>query len=167
MWAIGCGRPPTSWRAEIAGTAVSSSNDTLSKDAESDAIARFGVACGPSDGAARRCTSNGVSHWTTYASDDSPWFNVRMRTLLAIAVTLVVLAALGSEAAARDRKRKQPDSAPDQACTPGYNPCIPPGPDVDCAGGSGDGPRYVEGPVRVTGSDPYGLDRDHDGIGCE
>jgi hypothetical protein len=52
-------------------------------------------------------------------------------------------------------------------CTPGYSPCIPPGPDVDCAGGSGDGPRYVEGPVRVTGSDPYGLDSDNDGIGCE
>jgi hypothetical protein len=38
---------------------------------------------------------------------------------------------------------------------------------VDCAGGSGDGPRYVQGPIVVTGSDPYGLDRDHDGIGCE
>lgn len=54
-----------------------------------------------------------------------------------------------------------------EACTPGYDPCIPPGPDVDCAGGSGNGPRYVKGPIRVTGSDPYGLDRDGDGIGCE
>jgi hypothetical protein len=52
-------------------------------------------------------------------------------------------------------------------CTPGYSPCIPPGPDVDCAGGGGNGPRYVEGPIRVTGSDPYGLDGDNDGIGCE
>ncbi len=52
-------------------------------------------------------------------------------------------------------------------CTPGYDPCIPPGPDVDCAGGSGDGPRYVKGPVSVTGSDPYRLDSDHDGVGCE
>jgi membrane protein involved in colicin uptake len=52
-------------------------------------------------------------------------------------------------------------------CTSGYDPCIPPGPDVDCAGGSGNGPRYVQGPVTVTGSDPYGLDADHDGIGCE
>lgn len=49
----------------------------------------------------------------------------------------------------------------------GYDPCLPPGPDVDCAGGSGDGPRYVEGPVTVTGSDPYGLDSDGDGVGCE
>jgi hypothetical protein len=53
------------------------------------------------------------------------------------------------------------------SCTPGYSPCIPIGSDVDCAGGSGDGPRYVVGPVYVTGSDPYDLDADGDGIGCE
>jgi endonuclease YncB( thermonuclease family) len=52
-------------------------------------------------------------------------------------------------------------------CTAGYSPCIPPGPDVDCRGGSGDGPRYVDGPVRVTGSDPYDLDRDDNGVGCD
>ena len=52
-------------------------------------------------------------------------------------------------------------------CTPGYDPCLPPASDYDCAGGSGNGPKYVEGPVRVTGSDPYRLDADHDGIGCE
>jgi hypothetical protein len=39
--------------------------------------------------------------------------------------------------------------------------------DVDCAGGSGNGPSYVQGPVRVIGADVYGLDADHDGIGCE
>lgn len=49
----------------------------------------------------------------------------------------------------------------------GYSPCLPPGPDVDCAGGSGDGPRYVSGPVSVNGNDPYGLDSDGDGVGCE
>lgn len=52
-------------------------------------------------------------------------------------------------------------------CTSGYSPCIPVGSDVDCAGGSGNGPRYVSGPVYVTGSDPYDLDRDGDGIACE
>ena len=52
-------------------------------------------------------------------------------------------------------------------CTPGYSPCIPQGSDVDCQGGSGNGPRYVSGPVRVTGSDPYDLDSDNDGVGCE
>jgi hypothetical protein len=42
-----------------------------------------------------------------------------------------------------------------------------PGQDVDCWGGAGNGPRYVDGLVRVTGSDPYDLDSDGDGIGCE
>ena len=63
--------------------------------------------------------------------------------------------------------RPSRSAAEHESCTPGYDPCIPPGPDVDCAGGSGDGPRYVEGPIRVTGSDPYRLDRDGNGIGCE
>ena len=55
------------------------------------------------------------------------------------------------------------------ACHPSYvNVCISPnGGDVDCAGGSGNGPRYVRGPVRVVGSDPYRLDSDGDGWGCE
>ncbi len=40
--------------------------------------------------------------------------------------------------------------------------------DYDCAGGSGDGPNYVRGPVRVVGGkDPFRLDADRDGIGCE
>jgi endonuclease YncB( thermonuclease family) len=55
----------------------------------------------------------------------------------------------------------------ERRCTAGYRPCIPSGPDVDCRGGSGNGPRYVDGPVRVTGSDPYHLDSDGDGVGCE
>jgi hypothetical protein len=49
----------------------------------------------------------------------------------------------------------------------GYDPCISPGGDVDCAAGSGDGPRYVDGPVYVGGFDPYDLDRDGDGVACE
>jgi hypothetical protein len=49
----------------------------------------------------------------------------------------------------------------------GYDPCLPPGDDVDCGGGSGNGPRYVDGQVYVNGSDPYGLDSNYDGVGCE
>lgn len=49
----------------------------------------------------------------------------------------------------------------------GYDPCITTGSDVDCSGGSGNGPRYVEGPVSVTGDDPYGLDSDGNGVGCQ
>lgn len=54
------------------------------------------------------------------------------------------------------------------ACNPNYTPCVPNDPvDVDCQGGSGNGPSYVTGPVTVVGKDVYGLDADHDGIGCE
>jgi hypothetical protein len=52
-------------------------------------------------------------------------------------------------------------------CDPNYDPCVPIASDVDCAGGRGNGPEYVRGPVRVIGRDIYGLDRDNDGIGCE
>jgi hypothetical protein len=59
-----------------------------------------------------------------------------------------------------------PRTAGGQDCQ-GYDPCIPPGADVDCGSGSGNGPRYVDGPVYLDGSDPYGLDSDGDGIACE
>lgn len=39
--------------------------------------------------------------------------------------------------------------------------------DYDCAGGSGNGPYYVTGPVRVVGNDHYRLDADGDGVACE
>jgi endonuclease YncB( thermonuclease family) len=59
--------------------------------------------------------------------------------------------------------RPAPLAQPVQAagnCAPGYQPCVPPfPPDVDCAD--------VNGPVRVTGPDPHGLDADGDGWGCE
>jgi endonuclease YncB( thermonuclease family) len=59
-----------------------------------------------------------------------------------------------------------PPPPPPSNCQ-GYSPCIPPGPDVDCAGGSGNGPRYRDGPIYVSGDDPYDLDRDGDGVACE
>lgn len=52
-------------------------------------------------------------------------------------------------------------------CNSNYSGCVPNASDVDCAGGSGNGPAYVKGPIRVIGNDIYGLDRDGDGIACE
>lgn len=52
-------------------------------------------------------------------------------------------------------------------CADGYSPCLAPMSDYDCAGGSGDGPGYATGPIKVTGSDPYDLDNDGDGIACD
>lgn len=56
-----------------------------------------------------------------------------------------------------------------QACHPSYQgACVPAKvSDVDCSAGSGNGPYYVVGPVRVVGQDVYGLDSDTDGLGCE
>ena len=52
-------------------------------------------------------------------------------------------------------------------CDPNYSGCVPVASDVDCAGGGGNGPAFVEGPVTVIGRDIYELDRDGNGIGCE
>ena len=56
---------------------------------------------------------------------------------------------------------------PKSSCDPNDSGCVPIASDVDCAGGSGNGPAYVRGPVQVIGSDIYGLDRDGDGIACD
>jgi hypothetical protein len=53
-------------------------------------------------------------------------------------------------------------------CDPNYSgACVPIASDVDCAGGGGNGPAYVTGPVRVVGDDIYRLDRDGDGVACD
>ena len=62
-----------------------------------------------------------------------------------------------------------PPTAPARNCHPSYEgDCLKVGiGDYDCAGGSGNGPNYVPGTVRVVGPDEFDLDRDGDGLGCE
>jgi hypothetical protein len=60
-----------------------------------------------------------------------------------------------------------PKTKPSGNCDPNYSGCVPIASDVDCEGGSGDGPAYVKGPINVIGTDIYRLDADHDGIACE
>ena len=48
------------------------------------------------------------------------------------------------------------------SCEPGYSPCLPVTGDLDCA----DIPASKK-PLHVTGSDPYRLDGNGDGLGCE
>jgi len=48
------------------------------------------------------------------------------------------------------------------SCEPGYSPCLPVTEDLDC-----DQIPDSKKPVTVTGSDPYDLDSDGDGVGCE
>jgi hypothetical protein len=62
-----------------------------------------------------------------------------------------------------------PQTTTQSNCDPSYpDACLIDGiGDYDCEGGSGNGPNYIHGPVTVTGSDPFGLDADGNGIGCE
>lgn len=55
------------------------------------------------------------------------------------------------------------------SCDPNYSgACLNPNAsDYDCAGGSGNGPLYVQGPITVVGTDHYDLDAYGDGVGCE
>ena len=52
---------------------------------------------------------------------------------------------------------------PSGNCHPSYSPCLPIVGDLDCA----DIRAMGVAPVRVLGSDPYRLDGDDDGYGCE
>ena len=101
-----------------------------------------------------------------------------------LSVLLAVLVALMPAASACENERqaeptptatagakgtKVPVSPQRGNCSPCYpDVCLKVGVgDYDCAGGSGNGPNYVNGPVRVVGCDPFGLDRDGDGWGCQ
>ena len=50
-------------------------------------------------------------------------------------------------------------AATSDACSPDYEPCVPISSDVNCSA--------IRTQVRVIGNDPYDLDRDGDGYGCE
>jgi hypothetical protein len=93
----------------------------------------------------------------------------------AVAPTTTTTAAPTTTTAAPTTTQAPPPPPPTTAaamparsnsCHPSYDPCVPSASDVDCAGGSGNGPAYT-GTVRVIGPDEYDLDRDGDGIGSE
>jgi hypothetical protein len=98
-----------------------------------------------------------------------------MLSLGAAVIALVVVVGIGYGVvvgfAGDDVKKASSSSGSgsyERVCDSNYaGQCLDPNAvDYDCAGGSGDGPKYV-GPVEVVGSDPYGLDRDGDGFACE
>lgn len=81
-------------------------------------------------------------------------------------VTLTVAQALPKP---KPTPRPAPEPEPETGgCHPSYaGACLDPdASDYDCAGGSGNGPKYT-GRVTVVGPDVFDLDRDNDGIGCE
>ena len=84
----------------------------------------------------------------------------RVLFLLLAALTTTIATLVPSAYAGADT------AAQGQHCLPNYDPCVEPALDVDCVGG-GDGPAFVEGPIRVVSLDIYNLDGDGNGVGCE
>lgn len=109
---------------------------------------------------------NGVKEITTIVTlTDGKETSRSAPTEKIITAPVVQIVAIGSYVA--PPPPPGPISIPDSSCDPNYSGCVPIDSDVDCAGGSGNGPSYVSGPVTVIGSDIYGLDRDGDGVACE
>jgi hypothetical protein len=103
----------------------------------------------------------GVAIWTTGMA------------LVGVGLVAVVALAIVAGVTGFDPIGLNEDSTPaagahGRNCDPNYaGACLDPNAyDYDCAGGSGDGPKYT-GPVQVVGEDVYGLDRDGDGTGCD
>jgi hypothetical protein len=98
---------------------------------------------------------------------------VLMKKVTLAVICLLAALAVGcttSTSTASEASKKPQTTEANRAtdgCDPNYSGGVPIASDVDCAGGGGNGPAYVKGPVRVIGKDIYGLDRDGDGIGCE
>lgn len=80
-----------------------------------------------------------------------------------------VIAAPTTQRPTPTTRRPTPTTRPASNCHPSYQgECLRVSiGDYDCAGGSGNGPNYVQGTVRVVGPDEFDLDRDGDGWGCE
>lgn len=86
----------------------------------------------------------------------------KISTFVLLAVIVVAYVAL------KESNNNAPTgTASSQGCDPNYSGCVPIASDVDCAGGKGNGPEYVQGPIRVIGQDIYQLDDDDDGKACE
>ena len=104
-------------------------------------------------------TTSGAPAGTVLSQSVAAGTGVRRATV----VTLVIAKAPPTPPPA-----PSPTAAP-RGCDPSYpDDCLRTGiGDYDCAAGSGNGPNYVNGPIRVRPPDPFDLDRDGDGIGCE
>jgi hypothetical protein len=70
---------------------------------------------------------------------------------------------VGTPPASRPRRRTHhPAPSAGGTCEPGYTPCLPIVSDLDC--GQIDASKK---PVHITGDNPYRLDADGDGLGCD
>jgi hypothetical protein len=107
-----------------------------------------------------RPRTSGTTWWRVYKASDTDH--------LGVASSLSRLVVL-PRPKPKPKPKPKVKPRPSPKCDPSYpGVCLRVGiGDYDCAGGSGNGPNYVRGPIRVRPPDPFGLDRDGNGWGCE
>ena len=131
--------------------------EDANRDAGTSAVTTAGVA-GVRTKTYRVTTTDGVETSRELISD----------TVTKAPVDQVTSVGTRQAPAAAEPPAQAPAAEAPASCDPNYaGACVPIASDVDCAGGSGNGPAYVAGPVRVVGQDIYDLDRDGDGVACE
>ncbi|MFC4222247.1 G5 domain-containing protein [Lysinibacter cavernae] len=90
------------------------------------------------------------------------------RSITSDAITTAPIHAVTAVGTQQPAPAPAPVQEAPAGCDPNYSgACVPIASDVDCEGGSGNGPAYVRGPVYVIGTDLYDLDRDGDGVACD
>jgi Lamin Tail Domain/Glucodextranase, domain B len=111
---------------------------------------------------ARVVSGDGVDHFTVDVRLDPGENHIRVWAEKPGAEP--VIAAVGVI-----RKKVEPPPPPPPPCDPNYEgACLDPNAtDYDCAGGEGDGPEYVEGPITIVGEDRFDLGANEDGVACE
>jgi DNA-binding winged helix-turn-helix (wHTH) protein len=87
---------------------------------------------------------------------DAPVSRPSRRLLMLGVIAVIATIALGVIGVAAYTTLRS--SGASDACAPGYDPCLPIAEDLDCP--------QIRQVVHVQGDDPYGLDRDGDGLGC-
>ncbi len=124
------------------------------------------AACGPTPGTTP--TAEEAPELTTTSTTHTTLAPATTATVppTTVRATTTVAPATATSRSARVATTAGPTA--DSGCHPSYSGCVPVASDVDCAGGSGNGPAYTSAKnIPVTGPDEYGLDNDGNGLGCE
>ena len=106
---------------------------------------------------------------TAGAQDMSPTFAFRTPSDCALLLAKPTLNITTTTTEGGGSTATPPSAGTGENCHPAYyGACLRrDAVDYDCQGGGGDGPDFIRGPVYLSGgSDPFELDKDGDGIGC-
>jgi hypothetical protein len=103
----------------------------------------------------RTVTQEGAARTVTHTAPGHTRTVIRTRTVTRTNTVTAKAAAASSPA-------ESEGEGTGANCEPGYSPCLPRVGDLNC-----DEIPASKKPVQVTGSDPYRLDADHNGVGCQ